>query len=127
MYILGRKLVLLLVMILSQSTLGTKADLVNSKNLGQNGYKKFEDGWLVQWGYSTSGGSGTTRYFPINFYDSNFSITFASNSTSRLGTITVMINSINKSYFNTESRYNDAQQVSTAGEGFRWIAIGRWK
>ena len=53
----SRKLVAILVLIIWLSSLGTtyaKADLSNviTKSLGLNGYYKFPDGLLMQWGYS---------------------------------------------------------------------------
>lgn len=128
----SRKLVLLLVTIIWQSSLGTNAALkdfsnVSTKSLSQNGYYKLPDGLMIQWGRSTSGGSGKYIYFPQSFLDTYFSITIVSDSTAAKGIVVTMINSISKTYFQIESRYNDANTVSTAGEGFRWMAIGRWK
>ena len=45
----SRKLVLLLLLVIWQSSLGTKAAQIKEQNLGQNGYRKYEDGLLIQW------------------------------------------------------------------------------
>lgn len=129
---LGRNIILILIACFAQSSLGTNSALkdfsnVTTKNLSQNGYYKLPDGLMIQWGRSTSGGSGKYIYFPQSFLDTYFSITIVSDSTAAKGIVVTMINSISKTYFQIESRYNDANTVSTAGEGFRWMAIGRWK
>ena len=60
------------------STLGTtyaKADLSNAMtvNLGRNGYAKFNNGLLIQWGFKENSiTGGTIVYFPMSFYDSNY-------------------------------------------------------
>ena len=61
----SRNLVLLLVTIIWQSSLGTNAALkdfsnVTTKSLSQNGYYKLPDGLIIQWGYS-GGYSSATR------------------------------------------------------------------
>ena len=69
----SRNLVLLLVTIIWQSSLGTNAVLLSSQNLEQNGYVKYSNGLLIQWGKKTSGGSYQgTIYFPVSFYNSYF-------------------------------------------------------
>ena len=66
----SRKLVLLLLLVIWQSSLGTKSAQISSQNLGQNGYRKYEDGLLIQWGKVS--GSSITSYaiiMPATFYD----------------------------------------------------------
>lgn len=46
----SRKLRIILVIIFLQSSLGTNAIQVNSQSLGQNGYVKYSNGLLMQWG-----------------------------------------------------------------------------
>ena len=51
-----------------------KADLSNAMtvSLGQNGYAKFNNGLLIQWGYSAGTSSAAqTVYMPTSFYDTN--------------------------------------------------------
>ena len=69
----SRKLVLLLLLVIWQSSLGTNAALkdfsnVTTKSLSQNGYYKLPDGLLIQWG---TGGNGVNQivYFPTSFYN----------------------------------------------------------
>ena len=76
----SRKLVLLLLLVIWQSSLGTTyalADLSNamSVNLSLNGYAKFNNGLLVQWG--RVGGSSTASYsvtMPTSFYNTEYKI-----------------------------------------------------
>jgi len=46
----SRKIVLIFATIIWQSSLGTNAIQVNSQSLGQNGYVKYSNGLLMQWG-----------------------------------------------------------------------------
>ena len=56
------------------SSLGTNATQVASQNLGQNGYVKYSNGLLMQWG-TRAGATGTTSlYFPTSFYDTNYNV-----------------------------------------------------
>ena len=76
----SRKLRIILVIIFLQSSLGTTyalADLSNamSVNLSLNGYAKFNNGLLVQWG--RVGGSSTVSYsvtMPTSFYNTEYKI-----------------------------------------------------
>ena len=78
----SRKLVAIIVVIFAQSSLGTTyalADLSNamSVNLSLNGYAKFNNGLLVQWG--RVGGSSTVSYsvtMPTSFYNTEYNLWF---------------------------------------------------
>lgn len=122
----SRKLVLFLVTIIWQSSLGTNCALkdfsnVSTKNLGQNGYYKLPDGLLIQWG---TGGSGVNQivYFPTSFYNTSYIVVTTAIS-SVMNSIVKMINGKNVSYFKVYS----VGPTIEAGEMFGWIAIGRWK
>ncbi len=52
-----------------------KADLSNAMtvSLGQNGYAKFNNGLLIQWGYKAASSSGTNiTYTSISFYNAAY-------------------------------------------------------
>lgn len=115
------------------SSLGTKAALkdfsnVTTQNLGENGYCKFPNGLLIQWGYTGSAGWGRSTYFPIYFYNSLYAL-----SVSQINGGEELVNTMNTarsaSYFVTNTRYIDVRggDVLTANSAFTWIAIGRWK
>ena len=130
----SRKLILLFAIIFWQSSLGTNAALkdfsnVTTKSLGQNGYYKFPDGLIIQWGYQGMSGSGNiTIYFPSAFYDTNYSIgtTFEVIS-SEPSLHVVMFYTRQRTYFSVRRRFGNSGEEGDTGRGFTWIAIGRWK
>lgn len=108
-----------------------KADLSNATtvSLGQNGYAKFNNGFLIQWGKKTSGTSTGTIYFPISFHDANYSITMScnngnpSNDSSWIANWTI----ISYSHFGYNNKYQQAANAGANTAMFQWIAVGRWK
>lgn len=115
------------------STLSTKyakADLSNAMtvSLGQNGYAKFNNGLLIQWGYFSAGASNNQSInFPVSF-KSCFSLTFSSSTDNTDNSIwSVNYAAIYASYFTVYRRYANAGSVSPSSQSFRWIAIGSWK
>lgn len=108
-----------------------KADLSNAMtvSLGQNGYAKFNNGFLIQWGKKTSGASTGTIYFPISFYDANYSITMSCNNGNTSNDSSWIANwtNISYSYFGYNNKYQQAANAGTNTAMFYWIAVGRWK
>lgn len=108
-----------------------KADLSNAMtvSLGQNGYAKFNNGLLIQWGYSAGTSSAAqTVYMPTSFYDTNYIA---------IGSV-IKNNADNNAYtfcpiygYSINSFKVDRNFVSTStgisSAKFNWIAIGRWK
>lgn len=108
-----------------------KADLSNAMtvSLGQNGYAKFNNGLLIQWGYSAGTSSAAqTVYMPTSFYDTNYIA---------IGSV-IKNNTDNNAYtfcpiygYSINSFKVDRNFVSTStgvsSAKFNWIAIGRWK
>lgn len=113
------------------STTYAKADLSNAMtvSLGQNGYAKFNNGLLIQWGYSAGTSSAAqTVYMPTSFYDTNY-IAIGS---------AIKNNADNNAYtfcpiygYSINSFKVDRNFVSTStgvsSAKFNWMAIGRWK
>ena len=115
------------------STLGTnfaKSDFSNviTKSLGLNGYYKFPDGLLIQWGYFSAGTSDNQSVnFPLSF-KSCFSLAFSSSADNTDNSIwSVNYAAIYASYFTVYRRYADAGTIANSSQSFRWIAIGTWK
>ena len=56
------------------STTYAKADLSNAMtvSLGQNGYAKFNNGLLIQWGTNTNTNQYRTVYFPTSFFNNEY-------------------------------------------------------
>ena len=108
-----------------------KANLSNAMtvSLGQNGYAKFNNGLLIQWGYSAGTSSAAqTVYMPTSFYDTNYIA---------IGSV-IKNNTDNNAYtfcpiydYSINSFKVDRNFVSTStgisSAKFNWIAIGRWK
>lgn len=127
MNILSRKLVTFLAVIIWQSSLGTNADLVNAKNLGQNGYKKYEDGMLIQWGKSATDADRTV-YFPQSFLDKNYSFATCFEELKLSNAIySILLQQKYPSYFRAPVRYYDSSGFNASSQAYYWIAIGRWK
>lgn len=112
------------------STTYAKANLSNAMtvSLGQNGYAKFNNGLLIQWGYFSAGASNNQSInFPVSF-KSCFSLTFSSSTDNTDNSIwSVNYAAIYASYFTVYRRYANAGSVSPSSQSFRWIAIGSWK
>ena len=114
--------------ILYISSLGTKADLVHSKSLGQNGYKKFEDGFLIQWGYSSSSSGNKTIYIPTSFYDTNYCVNITFRTASDISSVvSAYLISQSTSSFVMKGRFIISSDMGNSTNPFMWIAIGRWK
>ncbi|UVX35837.1 MAG: hypothetical protein [Bacteriophage sp.] len=107
-----------------------KSDLSNAMtvSLGQNGYAKFNNGLLIQWGYFSAGASNNQSInFPISF-KSCFSLAFSSSTDNTDNSIwSVNYAAIYASYFTVYRRYANVGSVSPSSQSFRWIAIGSWK
>lgn len=113
------------------SSLGTtyaKIDLSNAMtaNLGQNGYAKFNNGLLIQWGKYDLNSSGYV-YFPLSFYNSNYVVT-TSNSISPSEPTLVSESVTDKlaSYIRVSAKLASGS-VGSASCGLYWNAFGRWK
>jgi hypothetical protein len=123
----SRKLGAILVIIFLQSSLGTKAAQINAQNLGQNGYRKYEDGLLIQWGDMSPNSMNSTTgeqyvFLSTSFYNDTYTVitTVISSHTSPI--VKEIVRKYT-SYFITKS----IQYGAIAGESYSWFAIGRWK
>ena len=98
------------------------------KQFADNGYYKAPDGLLIQWGYSSGGGS-LTVYFPISFYTTPYNVLAAVVFGNRTAVATASVNSKTASSFTVRKSYIESTSggVNPAGEPIYWFAIGRWK
>ena len=110
-----------------------KADLSNAMtvSLGQNGYAKFNNGLLIQWGYKAASSSGTNiTYTSISFYNAAYVpvITYYEPGNG-MKIVTGLIINKQTSYFTIRSRYavGDSNGTGAGVNDFYWIAVGRWK
>ena len=112
------------------SSLGTNAVLLSSQNLEQNGYVKYSNGLLIQWGKKTSGGSYQgTIYFPVSFYNSYYSLCIGPAKGNVVDNSSWIANyTANKvGSFNYINTYSMGSSNNTSSAEFSWFAIGRWK
>lgn len=110
-----------------------KVDLSNAMtvSLGQNGYAKFSNGLLIQWGYKAASSSGTNiTYTSISFYNAAYVpvITYYEPGNG-MNIVTGLIINKQTSYFTIRSRYavGDSNGTGAGVNDFYWIAVGRWK
>ena len=132
----SRKLGAILVIIFLQSSLGTTyalADLSNamSVNLSLNGYAKFNNGLLVQWG--RVGGSSTASYsvtMPTSFYNTEYKIfatVYKPSSDSAVYSSSPLAINKTVSRFYLNRNYASGGTTGLSQESWDWFAIGRWK
>lgn len=132
----SRKLVAIIVVIFAQSSLGTTyalADLSNamSVNLSLNGYAKFNNGLLVQWG--RVGGSSTASYsvtMPTSFYNTEYKIfatVYKPSSDSAVYSSSPLAINKTVSRFYLNRNYASGGTTGLSQESWDWFAIGRWK
>lgn len=106
---------------------GSGLDWDSAHNFSQNGYQKFNNGLMIQWGYMSPSTMNSTTgqqnvYMPTSFYDTYYTVvtTVISSHTSPI--VKEIVSKYN-SYFIIKS----IQYGTIAGEAYNWIAIGRWK
>lgn len=107
-----------------------KAEIVGYQ-AGQNGYIKFDNGLLMQWGYKTASSTGTnTTYTPIAFYNATYCpiITYREPGQG-MNIVIGLVTLVQNSYFTIRSRYavGDSNGTGRGTNDFYWVAVGRWK
>ena len=118
------------------SSLGTNAIQLESQNLwnekAKNGYVKYSNGLLMQWGTRAGATGAISLYFPTSFYDTNYNVylTAGLNVTSEPFVYAPGYdpNNKNKSYIIILARgINSTPAIVWTSWDFTWFAIGRWK
>ena len=102
-----------------------------TKLFSDNGYYKAPDGLMFQWGSFTANGnkSGKTVYFPTTFAYTPYAVlttpTQASDSPATVAVAFVL----NKTtaYFTAKGVWANSGSQGYGQEGYRYIAVGRWK
>ena len=112
---------------------GSGLDWDSAHNFSQNGYQKFNNGLMIQWGYTQGAGSGSgkTVFMPTSFINSTYNVQSAgilSNIYERI-VYSPSVYTKNTSNFTIYTRYigQGSTNVETTTWYFEWIAIGRWK
>lgn len=103
----------------------------HTQSTGTNGYLKFHNGTMIQWGYI--GGSSTTMYnvtMPSSFYNTTY-IVFATvnkpSSDNSLYSASPIATSKTVSSFYINRNYVSGGSTGLSQESWQWFAIGRWK
>lgn len=109
-----------------------KADLSNAMtvNLNQNGYAKFNNGMLIQWGKGGGYTTYRTYYLPMSFLDINYSFSICAEykNLSESVILSPYVNNKTRTTFVSGiTATNISNGVLPSNWNFFWIAIGRWK
>lgn len=112
-------------------SLYAKADLSNAMTvfLNKNGYAKFNNGLLIQWGTNTGTNQYRTVYFPTSFFNNEYSVVTTSQSPGNVNNVTTFTtDTYSVSSFRVVGAFLGTNgSYGYPGEPFRWFAIGRWK
>ena len=112
---------------------GSGLDWDSGSNLAQNGYQKFNNGLMIQWGTRAGATNGAINlYFPQSFYNTYYNIYFtgAVNNTSEsfIYAPGYDLNGKYTSYCRVLTRgINSTPAIVWTSWNFTWFAIGRWK
>lgn len=111
---------------------GEVIDWNSGSNLSQNGYQKFSNGLMLQWG--RVGGSSTVSYsvtMPTSFYNTEykiFAIVYKPRSDSAIYSASPIDDSTKTvSRFCINRNYASGGSTGLSHESWDWFAIGRWK
>ena len=112
---------------------GSGLDWDSAHNFSQNGYQKFNNGLMIQWGTRVGAiGGAINLYFPTIFYNTDYNIYFtgAVNNTSEsfIYAPGYDLNGKYTSYCRVLTRgINSTPAIVWTSWNFTWLAIGRWK
>ena len=112
---------------------GSGLDWDSAHNFSQNGYQKFNNGLMIQWGTRAGATYGAINlYFPTSFYNTDYNIYFtgAVNNTSEsfIYAPGYDLNGKYTSYCRVLTRgINSTPAIVWTSWNFTWFAIGRWK
>ena len=110
---------------------GEVIDWNSGSNLSQNGYQKFSNGLMLQWGYVD--GSATVSYrvtMPMSFYNTTYNVFATVNkpsSDNSTYSASPLATSKTVSAFYINRNYASGGSVGLSQESWQWFAVGRWK
>ena len=110
---------------------GEVIDWNSGSNLSQNGYQKFSNGLMIQWG--RVGGSSTVSYsvtMPTSFYNTEYKIfatIYKPRSDSAIYSASPIATNKTVSRFYLNRNYASGGATGLSQESWDWFAIGRWK
>lgn len=102
-----------------------------TKLFSDNGYYKAPDGLMFQWGSFTANGnkSGKTVYFPTTFAYTPYAVlpTPIQASDSPATVAVAFVLNYTTAYFTAKGVWANSGSQGYGQEGYRYIAVGRWK
>lgn len=102
-----------------------------TKLFSDNGYYKAPDGLMFQWGSFTANGnkSGKTVYFPTTFAYAPYAVLTApiQASDSPATVAVAFVLNYATTYFTAKGVWANSGSQGYGQEGYRYIAVGRWK
>lgn len=110
---------------------GSGLDWDSAHNFSQNGYQKFNNGLMIQWG--RVGGSATASYrvtMPMSFYNTTYNVFATVNKPSSDNCIysaSPLATSKTVSAFYINRNYASGGSTGLSQESWQWFAVGRWK
>lgn len=110
---------------------GSGLDWDSAHNFSQNGYQKFNNGLMIQWG--RVGGSSTVSYgvtMPTSFYNTEYKIfatVYKPRSDSAIYSASPIATNKTVSRFYLNRNYASGGATGLSQESWDWFAIGRWK
>ena len=110
---------------------GSGLDWDSAHNFSQNGYQKFNNGLMIQWG--RVGGSSTASYgvtMPTSFYNTEYKIfatVYKPSSDSAIYSASPIATNKTVSRFYLNRNYASGGTTGLSQESWDWFAIGRWK
>jgi hypothetical protein len=110
---------------------GEVIDWNSGSNFSQNGYQKFSNGLMLQWG--RVGGSSTASYsvtMPTSFYNTEYKIfatVYKPSSDSAVYSSSPLAINKTVSRFYLNRNYASGGTTGLSQESWDWFAIGRWK
>ena len=110
---------------------GSGLDWDSAHNFSQNGYQKFNNGLMIQWG--RVGGSSTASYgvtMPTSFYNTEYKIfatVYKPRSDSAIYSASPLAINKTVSRFYLNRNFASGGTTGLSQESWDWFAIGRWK
>lgn len=99
-----------------------------ASSISPNGYEKFNDGLMIQWGKSSTSGREFSITLPVSFYSNNYNVQLTMDYlTDNLCEINVGQVQMNSKFTVTTKILNERGIMEIIDTSFHWVAIGRWK
>lgn len=99
-----------------------------ASSTGPNGYEKFNDGLMIQWGTSSTSGREFNITLPVSFYNNSYNIQLTMDYlTDNLCEINVGEVQTTSKFTVTTKTLNERGIMEIIDTSFHWVAIGRWK